>query len=275
MIAARALELRRGARDVVRGVDLDVAEGELVALTGPNGAGKSTLLAAIAGDVVPHAGTITLDGAPLASRDRAATARLRAVVRQGSAVAAELSVLDVVLLGRTPHGDADQPSGREAALRAVRAFGLGGLVARAVPRLSGGEAQRVHLARAVAQVGSEALAGRRERGALLLDEPVAALDLARRLQALDQLRALAAGGLAVLVVLHDLDLAARVADRVVVLDRGCVAAVGPPGAVLTAALLERVFSVRATVVDAPWAPGRPWIGVEGVTEASTDGPDKP
>jgi iron complex transport system ATP-binding protein len=273
VIAARGLGVRRGERIVVNDVDLDVASGEVVALAGPNGAGKSTLLAAIAGDVPAHAGSVLLDGRPLAARDLAATARLRAVVRQGSVVAAELSVLDVVLLGRAPHGDADRPSGREAALRAVRAFGLEDLVARPVPRLSGGEAQRVHLARAVAQVGSQALAGRTERGALLLDEPVAALDLARRLQALDRLRAVATAGIAVLVVLHDLDLAARVADRLVVLDRGRVAAAGPPAEVLTADLLARVFGVRATVLDAPWAPGRPWIGVEGLAEGGAGGAD--
>jgi iron complex transport system ATP-binding protein len=274
VIATRNLEVRRGERGVVRDVDLEVASGEVVALAGPNGAGKSTLLAAIAGDVPAHAGAVLLDGSPLGARDLAAMACLRAVVRQGTAVAAELSVLDVVLLGRGPHGDADRPAGREAALRAVRAFGLEDLVARPVPRLSGGEAQRVHLARALAQIGSEALAGRSERGVLLLDEPVAALDLARRLQALDRLRAVASAGIAVLVVLHDLDLAARVADRVVVLDRGRVAADGAPAAVLTPDLLARVFGVRATVRDAPWAPGRPWIGVEGLADPA-DGAGRP
>jgi iron complex transport system ATP-binding protein len=271
VIEARGLHVRRGGRAVLRGVDVDVAAGEVLVLAGTNGAGKSTLLATIAGDLEPAAGEVTIDGLPVVRRDPGELARLRAVVRQGTRVTADLSVRDVVLLGRTPHGDDEAPAGRRAAARALAALGLEPLAGRAVPRLSGGEAQRVHLARALAQVADPALAGRTARGALLLDEPVAALDLARRLEALDVLRGVAARGIAVLLVLHDLDLAARVADRLVVLDAGAVAAAGPPAEVLTPGLLARVFGVKATVAEAPWAPGRPWIGVEGLARASPGG----
>lgn len=264
MIDVRGARVVRGGREVLHGVDLHVEAGEVVVLAGPNGAGKSTLLAAATGDVPLAAGEVVMDGRPIVGRDPGELARLRAVVRQGTRVSAAMTVRDVVLLGRTPHGDVDGPVGREAAGRALRAAGVAHLADRPVPNLSGGEAQRVHLARALAQIGAEALAGRPARGALLLDEPVAALDLARRLEALDRLREVARAGLAVLAVLHDLDLAARAADRLVVLDRGVVVASGAPSAVLTPPLLARVFGVRATVVPAPWDPTRPWIGVEGL-----------
>ena len=262
-LRVRGLVVERSGREVLTGVDLDVAGGELVVLAGPNGVGKSTLLASVAGDLAPRAGEVLLDGAPVASRSLEDLARLRAVVRQGSRVASNLEVLEVVRLGRLPHGDVDAPSGERAARRALEAVGLGDLAGRRIDELSGGQEQGVHLARALAQVGQGALEGGPASGALFLDEPIAALDLARQIEFLDRLRALARSGLAVLVVLHDLDHAARVADRIVVLQGGRVAAAGPPLEVLDPGLLARVFGVKAHIQDAPWSPGRPWIGIEG------------
>jgi len=154
--------------------------------------------------------------------------------------------------------------GRVGAALPIHPVGLTPPLDRPVPNPAGGQGAPVPLAPAPPQARAQALAGRRARGALLLDEPVAALDLARRLEALDRLREVARAGLAVLVVLHDLDLAARAADRVVILEHGAVAAAGAPSDVLTPALLARVFGVRATVAPAPWDPTRPWIGVEGL-----------
>ncbi len=266
-IVARDVVALRGGREVLGGVTLEVAAGEVVALIGPNGAGKSTLLGAIAGDVPIASGSATIGGVPAASRDLLVLARLRAVVRQDTRVVSDLTAEEVVCLGRAPHGDRATASGLAVARAALGAVGLATGADRFVPRLSGGEQQRVHLARALAQIAGPALVdpGRASlRGALLLDEPASALDLAHALAVLDLLRDLARAGLAILVVLHDLDHAARVADRIGVLAGGRVVATGGPAEVLRPELLASVFGVRARVIPAPWKEGRPWVGIEGL-----------
>jgi len=272
-IEARDLVVRRGAREVLAGASIDVQPGEVVALIGPNGAGKSTLLGAIAGDIAISSGSARVGGLDAASSDLVGLARLRAVVRQGTRVVSQLTVLEVVSLGRAPHGDMSSASGIGAAQLALEAVGMEGAANRLAAHLSGGEQQRVHLARALAQVVGPALGGHDGpvRAALLLDEPASALDLAHAVALLDLLRTLAAGGLAILVVLHDLDHASRVADRVGVLQEGRLVAIGSPRDVLQPELLSRVFGVKARVIDAPWADGRPWVGVEGLAEEPRNG----
>lgn len=271
-IVARDLVVRRGVREVLSGASVEVAPGEVVALIGPNGAGKSTLLDALAGDVALVHGEAHIGQTSSSSPDLSRMAKLRAVVRQGTRVVADLTALEVVSLGRAPHGDGASATGLAIARQALAEVGLASAADRLVPRLSGGEAQRVHLARALAQIAGPALApGPRIalRGGLLLDEPASALDLAHAVGVLDLLRRLAGEGLAVLVVLHDLDHAARVADRIAVLHEGRVAAVGSPSHILQPELLARVFGVRARVLDAPWAAGRPWVGIEGLAEMAS------
>lgn len=275
-IVARDVVAFRGNRRVLAGAALEVAAGEIVALIGPNGAGKSTLLGTIAGDVPITSGAATIGGVPASSRDLLALAKRRAVVRQDTRVVSDLTVEEVVCLGRAPHGDRVAASGLAVARAALAAVGLATGADRLVPRLSGGEQQRVHLARALAQIAGPALVAREGcslRGALLLDEPASALDLAHALAVLDLLRDLARAGLAILVVLHDLDHAARVADRIGVLVGGRVVATGTPAEVLRPDLLASVFGVRARVVPSPWGEGRPWVGVEGLAAPASTAPN--
>jgi len=190
---------------------------------------------------VPDAGAATLDGMALSEFPRAALARRRAVVLQHTSVAGAFTVGEVVALGRLPHAR----RGPAAAILAEAAelAGIAPLWSRVVETLSGGERQRVQLARALAQVLDAGAGG----AYLLLDEPIAAMDLAHQRATLGLLRRLAARGLGVLAVLHDLALAAAFADRVVVLEDGATLAAGPPAAVLSADLIRRVFAV-----DAEW-----------------------
>jgi iron complex transport system ATP-binding protein len=246
MIRACGVTVARGARVVVREVSFAVAPGELLAVVGPSGSGKSSLLAALCGDLAPAAGRVLLDGRPLdgyAARD---LARARAVLPQSSALSFPYRVAEVVRLGRAPHDGGDD---RRVAAQALEAVGLEALATRRYPSLSGGEKQRVHLARVLAQ-----LAGPPRGRALFLDEPTAHLDVGAGERVLAVLRDIAARAVAVLVVLHDLNLAARHADRVAVLSGGRLVALGPPDEALREETLSAVFDWPIERVERP---GRP------------------
>ena len=222
--------------------------GMLFIVSAPSGAGKTTLVRALAGDLRPSRGRVALDGRDLRAVPALEQARRRAVLPQGGGPRFDLTALEVALLGRYPHAlAADGPRDLEIARAALERVGAGGLEGRAYPSLSGGEASRVRLARALAQVWDV------PRPALLLDEPTADLDTAHAFEALGVARGLAAAGAAVLAVTHDLNLAARVADRLAVLRGGALEALGSPREVLTPALLERAFGLRAAVADHPEA----------------------
>jgi iron complex transport system ATP-binding protein len=222
-------------------VDLTVQAGELRALVGPNGAGKSTLLGALAGDVRVAAGVVELDGRPLRAWEPGELARVRAVVAQHSDASFPLTVREVVALGRLPHGD--ERHARAAVDRALDAVGLTTLADRPIPRLSGGERQRAHVARALAQIDGV------PQPVLLLDEPTAAADLAWQERLLGHLRARAEGGACVVVVLHDLNQAARWARRVTVLHRGRVLADAPPEQALDAQRLSAAWGLPLRRLD--------------------------
>ena len=210
--------VRVPGRTLVDGVSLDVWPGTVTALVGPNGAGKSSLLRVVSGERAPDAGTISVRNgdalAPLHALAPDVLARRRAHLPLESALAFGFTAAEVVALGRTPHRtglDADTA----AIARALDDAGALDLVARRYPTLSGGEKQRVHLARVLAQLDSD------DAALLLLDEPTNNLDLAHQHRVLDVAREMAGRGLAVVVVLHDLNLAAQVADRIVLL-QGCL-----------------------------------------------------
>ena len=240
MLAARALAISLGARRILDGVDLQLAPGALVGLVGPNGAGKTTLLRAMLGLVRPDRGAVLIDGAPLHAMDARARARLVAYLPQGGEPAWPLAVADLVSLGRLPHGEGRvgrDAGGSAAVARAMEETGIAHLAARSAASLSGGERARALLARV--------LAG--EPRILLADEPVAALDPYHQLAVMELLAARARAGSAVLVVLHDLNLAARFCDRLVMLDSGRVVGDGAPEAVLTEAALARTYGIAATI----------------------------
>lgn len=230
MIAAESLVVRLDGRTVLDGVSLALGPGALVALVGPNGAGKSTLLRALAGLVPPEAGQVTLDGAPLATLAPRARARRVAWLEQGARAAWGMTVREIAGLGRLPHGDA----AAAPVAAALAAVGLDHMADRRIDRLSGGEARRAMIARVLATAPE----------VLLLDEPCADLDPAQGFAVMRLLRREAEAGRAVVIVLHDLALAARFADRMALLDAGRLVADGPPDAVMADAVAGRVFGVR-------------------------------
>lgn len=236
----RALELSDaratlGGRTALDGVDLVVGAGELVALCGPNGAGKSTAIRALAGLIALESGSARLGGEDVAGLSLAERAGRAAYLAQDRTVAWNLRAGDVAALG--------SPLGSEARVAAALAeMQAGGLADRGVNDLSGGERARVLIARALAQPAA----------ALLADEPTAGLDPDGQLLVMERLAARAKGGQAVLVSLHDLDLAARFADRIVVLHHGRARADAAPRQALNDEVLAAVFGVRAD-----WIDGRP------------------
>ena len=246
MLTAHAISYLAGSRALVSGVDLSVTAGEVVALLGPNGAGKSTLLKLLSGQWKPSEGKIAFEGRELASWCPKELARRRAVLPQSSAVPFEFQALEIVLLGRSPHGDTSRCE--EMALEAMRRTECDHLAERVVTTLSGGEMQRVQLARVLVQIGLHAEGKSR---CLLLDEPISNLDPSHQHAALKIAEDLAREGAAVLIVLHDLNLAAQYADRLVVMKSGRLVADGSAEAVLTEAMMADVFGVRSRIVSNP------------------------
>ncbi len=241
-VEASGLALARGGRTVLAGLTFVLAPGTVTLVAGPNGAGKSTLLSALAGDLAPAAGVIRMDGLAPARVPLARRARLRAVLPQRPSVAFAFRVRDLVAMGLHPHGlAAGHPPGADIVERALSALDLAGLADRPVPALSGGEESRAHIARVFAQVEG-ALAGGL-RPLLLLDEPTAGLDYRHQFALADRLRALARRGVTVAVSLHDLPLGRRLADRVLLLSGGRLAATGPPDVVLAPGEIARVFGL--------------------------------
>jgi len=231
-----------GRRAVLRGVDLALVPGEVVALLGPNGSGKTTLIRILTGQLQQDAGEVWLAGRPIRAWRRDALARRVAVLPQRLELPAGFRVSELVEMGRAPHARSlfgATAEDERAVLRALTDADALDLADRTADDLSGGERQRVLVAMALAQ----------EPELLLLDEPTVHLDLAHQvklLHTIDRLRS--QRGLAVLAVLHDLNLAAAFAPRIAILDGGRIAADGPPGEVLTPDQVQRVFGVAVMEV---------------------------
>jgi iron complex transport system ATP-binding protein len=230
---------------VLHNLDLTVDEGEVVALVGPNGSGKSTLLRALGRILKPKGGAVMLEGRSLATLPTREVAQKLALLPQGPTLSNDMTVQELVWMGRSPHQGwlgLPNPSDKEAVDWAAKETSIVPLLQRNVSDLSGGERQRVWLAMALAQ----------QPRLLLLDEPTTFLDLAHQLELLELVRYLnAEHGLTVVMVLHDLNQAARYAHRVVVLHEGAVHAQGTPQAVLTPETLRAVFGIEGEVIDGP------------------------
>lgn len=244
VIRARDLYVGAWGETLLAGVDLDAGRGEFVGLTGPNGAGKSTLLRTIAGILRPRRGTVRLEGRHLQSMSAREIAACLAFVPQVLPLTHGFTSLEIVLMGRYPHFGRFQIEGRDderIARDAMRLTGTLHFADRTLDTLSGGERQRVFVARALAQ----------QPRILLLDEPTTNLDLLHQLKVLDLVRQLVDGGLTVIAAFHDLNVAARYCDRLVLLGNGRVLAAGVPEDILTPGTIESALGVRAAVYRDP------------------------
>jgi iron complex transport system ATP-binding protein len=247
MYEARGIRVIRRGRAIVDGADLTLHPGKVVALVGPNGAGKSTLLKTMAGEIAANGGEILLDGKSLALWHPAELARRRAVLPQSASISFPFTVSEIVALGslkRLVRRESDA-----LVSRALSAVDLPGFAHRFYDELSGGERQRVQLARVFVQLWSGD-----DAPFLMLDEPTTNLDLSHQLLTLDLAREHAGKGGGVLCVLHDLNLAAMVADEIVALKEGRVIASGPPETVVTDALIAMLYGVKSEVGGVPKGP---------------------
>ncbi|MFC8567670.1 heme ABC transporter ATP-binding protein [Streptomyces sp. NPDC057245] len=239
---AEAVRVRLGGRPVLDGVDVRVRAGEVLALVGPNGAGKSTLLGALAADVPAAEGVVRVHGRPVSAWSAPELALRRAVLPQSAALSFPFPVEEVVRMGRAPWAGDERADEDDAVVAdAMARTEVTGFAGRPFSALSGGERARVALARVLAQ----------RAPLLLLDEPTAALDLRHQELVLRLCRERARAGDAVVVVLHDLALAAAYADRVAVLRAGRIAADGPPAEVFAEELLSEVYDQPVEVLPHP------------------------
>jgi iron complex transport system ATP-binding protein len=245
VLEARGLSVGYDRTPVIRDLDLTIEHGTVTTFLGANGCGKSTLLKALGRVLKPQAGEVLLDGMPIRKEPNRAVARKLAILPQSPLAPAGTSVLDLVMRGRNPHQSWARPwTAEDAAVAedAIAATGLTEVAHRDVASLSGGQRQRAWIALVLAQ----------RADTLLLDEPTTYLDLAHQLDVLRLVRRInREQGSTVVMVLHDLTLAARYSDRLVVLHDGGVVADGTPAEVLTPAVLEQAFGLRARVVPDP------------------------
>ena len=246
VLSAQSLVVNVGGdTEILHGMDLDLHSGEVLGLIGPNGAGKSTLLGALAGDLAPARGNVLLAGRSYLEYSAREAAHERAVMLQDSRVSFSHLVRDVVSMGRSAW-----PSDPERDNRIIddclRQVGMEHMQDRDITTLSGGERARVAFARVMAQ----------RSGCMMLDEPTAAMDIGHQERTMLSVRALAEGGTGIIVVLHDLNLAAHYCDRLALLSEGRIAAVGDPSKVCTAEQLSAVYGwpVSVSRVD-----GQMWI----------------
>ncbi|AXK32315.1 ABC transporter ATP-binding protein [Streptomyces armeniacus] len=278
-LAARDLTLAYDDRAVVEGLDLEVPDGQVTVVVGPNACGKSTTLRALGRLLKPRRGSVLLDGQELARIPTRKIAQAVGLLPQTPVAPEAITVADLVSRGRQPHqhwwqqwSEADE----RAVVDAMDRTDVTALAERPVDELSGGQRQRVWLAMALAQ----------ETDLLLLDEPTTYLDIAHQVEVLDLVRQLAAPnaagerGRTVVMVLHDLNQAARYADHLVAMQQGRIAAQGSPGDIVTAELVSEVFGLESVVVPDPVTgsplvvPGAPWRAAPARRDGTADAQDR-
>ncbi|TPK67273.1 MULTISPECIES: heme ABC transporter ATP-binding protein [unclassified Mesorhizobium] len=245
MIEARDVSVAIGRKGIVAGVDFEVRPGEISAIVGPNGSGKTTFLKALSGELA-HTGRIAINGRELSTITPVEAATLRAVLPQATTLSFPFTVREIVRLGLVGGRSGVLP-GEDERLpeRALARVDLDGFAGRFYQELSGGEQQRVQLARVLCQVWAPVLDGKPRY--LFLDEPVSSLDIKHQLIIMNIARDFARRGGGVVAILHDLNLTAMYADRIFVMHRGRLAATGSPRDVLSDDLIERVFGCRLRV----------------------------
>jgi iron complex transport system ATP-binding protein len=240
------LSVTIGISDVVHDLSFSVDSGEILAIIGANGAGKTSALRAISGDLMPAHGQILFNNRPLSEWRPAEKALGLAVLTQANPLSFAFTVSEVVALGRTPHSTGVRID-NEICEAAMAALDVTHLQARSYPSLSGGEKQRVQLARVMAQIWQE----EGPRRLLLLDEPATSLDLGHQRQLMRAVRTFANSGVGVVMVVHDVSLAAAYSDRMLALDRGRAVACGVPEQVVTQALINTLFDTEVQVIPHP------------------------
>lgn len=247
MFEAKNISVNFGAKKILNGVSVEINTGEVVALLGANGAGKSTLLKTFCGDIKPSSGEICFGNCNINELEHYELARKRAVLSQHSTLNFPFTALEVALLGRNPHViGSESKKDLEIVHEAMLAVEIEHLADRLFPTLSGGEQQRVHLARVLAQIWEKPKDSPRY---LLLDEPTSSLDLAHQHLTLRIARKLSREDSGVLVVLHDLNLAAQYADQIYLLKDGKIYKHGNPFEILNAPNVKAVFDFDVTVIE--------------------------
>jgi iron complex transport system ATP-binding protein len=246
-LSGRNLSLKLSDIPLLANINLDVHPGKITTVLGPNGAGKTSLLRVLVDELSPDTGTVSLNGRELVKWSAKERARLVAVLPQHSLLNFPFTAEEVVMLGRTPH-DTGLAHDREIVAEALKAVDGDYLATRTYTQLSGGEKQRVHLARVLAQIWEPADEGHRY---LVLDEPTSSFDLAHQQLTLDVVRNLAEKGVGVLMVIHDLNLAARCADQMLLMQCGSIVISGTAEDVLKPENIASVFQVEASIGKHP------------------------
>jgi iron complex transport system ATP-binding protein len=261
LLTASGVSLSLGQATLLRHVDLSLRGGEMVAIVGPNGAGKSTLLRLLSADLRPTHGTIALKGRNIDTWSPADLAMQRAMLSQHVTVSFPFTVEEVVRMGA---GNRPRVSVQQLIDEAIAEVGLDAFRHRELPTMSGGEQQRAHFARILVQLAcGEATSG---PGLLMLDEPTSSLDLRHQIALVETSKQRARNGTAVIAVLHDLNLAIRFADRIVVMCDGAIAAEGPPSTTITSDVLRRVFHIDVAVAQSD--NGMPYLLPQSMRAAS-------
>lgn len=256
MIEARDVSVSIGGKRIISNVDFEIRQGELAAIVGPNGSGKTTFLKALSREL-PYSGSVTMNGRDIAAMKAWESASVRAVLPQATALSFPFTVREIVKLGLTG-GRSGVLAGEHENLpeRALARVDLQGFAGRFYQELSGGEQQRVQLARVLCQVWAPVLDGVPRY--LFLDEPVSSLDIKHQLIIMNIARDFARRGGGVVAILHDLNLTAMFADKIFVMHRGKLAAAGSPQDVLSDELISKVFECRLKVGALP-AAGIPFV----------------
>ena len=251
MIEAKDIIYRVGTRELLSQISISFASGQLHLIIGPNGAGKSTLVKVLARSLRPHDGQVLYDGVDIRNADETDLAKRRAVLSQAVEVAFPLTVREVVMMGRYPHfGGRPGPVDHEIVDEMMQFFDVSEFALRNYLTLSGGERQRVNFARVLGQLWRPHGEINSERRYLFLDEPLTFLDIHHQIEFMKKVRQFSAEPSVVTVgVVHDLNLAARFADQIVLMDEGKIVESGSPDEVLTVRTIKSVFDVEPTFLS--------------------------